>query len=79
MRKPLAPKAEAKKAGSANNDADEKLSGLKKFLANVFVIFFASRHQSSAMYIIMLGGEDTHPWSATKVGNSIPAKIWYLD
>ena len=26
------------------------------------------RHQSSAMCIIMLGGEDTHPWSATKVG-----------
>ena len=31
------------------------------------------RHQSSAMCIIMLGGEDTHPWSATKVGNPIPA------
>ena len=24
------------------------------------------RHQSSAMCIIMLGGEDTHPWSATR-------------
>ena len=33
------------------------------------------RHQSSAMCIIMLGGEDTHPWSATKVGNPIPATI----
>ena len=33
------------------------------------------RHQSSAMCIIMLGGEDTHPWSATKVGNNIPATI----
>ena len=33
------------------------------------------RHQSSAMCIIMLGGEDTHPWSATKVGNHIPATI----
>ena len=33
------------------------------------------RHQSSAMRIIMLGGEDTHPWSATKVGNPIPATI----
>ena len=32
------------------------------------------RHQSSAMCIIMLG-EDTHPWSATKVGNPIPATI----
>ena len=32
------------------------------------------RHQSSAMCIIMLGGEDTHPWSATKVGNPIVAK-----
>ena len=29
------------------------------------------RHQSSAMCIIMLEGEDTHPWSATKVGNPI--------
>ena len=33
------------------------------------------RHQSSAMCIIMLGGEDTHLWSATKVGNPIPAII----
>ena len=33
------------------------------------------RHQSSVMCIIMLGGEDTHPWSATKVGNPIPATI----
>ena len=33
------------------------------------------RHQSSAMCIMMLGGEDTHPWSATKVGNPIPATI----
>ena len=33
------------------------------------------RHQSSAMCIIMLGGEDTHPWSAAKVGNPIPATI----
>ena len=33
------------------------------------------RHQSSAMSIIMLGGEDTHPWSATKVGNPVPATI----
>ena len=33
------------------------------------------RHPSSAMCIIMLGGEDTHPWSATKVGNPIPATI----
>ena len=33
------------------------------------------RHQSSAMCNIMLGGEDTHPWSATKVGNPIPATI----
>ena len=33
------------------------------------------RHQSSAMRIIMLGGEDTQPWCATKVGNPIPATI----
>ena len=33
------------------------------------------RHQSSAMCIFMLGGEDTHPWSATKVGNLKPATI----
>ena len=33
------------------------------------------RHQSSAMCIIMLGGEDRHPWSATKVGNPIPATV----
>ena len=33
------------------------------------------RNQSSAMCIIMLGGEDTHPWSATKVGDPIPATI----
>ena len=33
------------------------------------------RHQASAMGIIMLGGEDTHPWSATEVGNPIPATI----
>ena len=38
------------------------------------------RHQSSAMCTIMLGGEDTHPWSATNVGNPILATIpvdWY--
>ena len=29
------------------------------------------RHQSSAMCIIKLRGEDTPPWSATKVGNTI--------
>ena len=29
------------------------------------------RHQSSTMCIIMLGGEDTHPWSASNVGNPI--------
>ena len=33
------------------------------------------RHPISAMCINMLGGEDTHPWSATKVGNHIPATI----
>ena len=33
------------------------------------------RHQSRAMCIIMLGGEDTHPWSATNVANPIPATI----
>ena len=33
------------------------------------------RHQSSAMYIIMLGGEDTHPRSATEVGNPVQATI----
>ena len=33
------------------------------------------RHQSSAMCIIMLGAEGTHPWSATKVGNPIPPTI----
>ena len=33
------------------------------------------RHQSSAMCIIMLGGDDTHPRSATKKGNPIPATI----
>ena len=32
-------------------------------------------HQSSVMCIFMLGVEDTHPWSATKVGNPIPATI----
>ena len=31
------------------------------------------RHQSNAICIILVGGEDTHPWSATKVGNPIPA------
>ena len=47
-----------------------------------FLIFFLPlsdimdlRHQSSAMCIIMLGGEDTHPWSTTKVGKPIPATI----
>ena len=33
------------------------------------------RYQSSVMCIIMLGGRDTHPWSATKVGNPISANI----
>ena len=45
---------------------------------NCFFLFYDImdlRHQSSAMCIIMLGGEDTHPWSATQVGNPIPATI----
>ena len=33
------------------------------------------RHQTSAMCVIMGGGEDTHPWTATKGGNPIPATI----
>ena len=34
------------------------------------------RHQSSAMCVIMLGGEKTHPWSAAgEEGSSIPATI----
>ena len=33
------------------------------------------RHQSSAMCIIMLGGEDTHPWSALNMENPILATI----
>ena len=33
------------------------------------------RYQLSAMYVIMLEGEVTHPWSATKGGNTIPATI----
>ena len=33
------------------------------------------RHQSNAMCIIMLGGDGTHPWFATKVGNPIPATV----
>ena len=32
-------------------------------------------NQSSAMRVIMLWGEDTHAWSATKGGNPIPATI----
>ena len=34
-----------------------------------------ARHQSSAMCIIKLGGEDTHTWSATNVGNPTLATI----
>ena len=33
------------------------------------------RHHSSAIGIIMLGKEDTHPWSATTVGIPILATI----
>ena len=50
------------------------------FYSSTFFFFPLSdimdlRHQSSAMCIIMLGGADTHPWSATKVGNPIPVTI----
>ena len=31
------------------------------------------RHQSNDMCIIVFGREDTHPWSATKVGSPTPA------
>ena len=43
--------------------------------ANLFCLsdIMDLRHQSSSMCIIMLGGENTHPWSATKVGNTIPS------
>ena len=61
----------------------ETFNGLHKVLQ---IFFFPLsdimdlRHQTSAMCIIMLGGEggereDTHTWSATKVGNPIPATI----
>ena len=33
------------------------------------------RHHSRAMRVIMLWGEDTHPWSATKEGNPIQVTI----
>ena len=33
------------------------------------------RHQSSAMCIIIMGGEDTYPLFATSVENPIPATI----
>ena len=33
------------------------------------------RNQSSAMCIVMMGEEDTLPWSATKEENLIPATI----
>ena len=54
---------------------------LKKNDKNHFVGMMQSmdimdfRHQPSAMCIIMLVGEDTHPWSATNVGNLILATI----
>ena len=41
----------------------------KQLLHNLLNFF------SSVMCIIMLEGEDTHPWSATKVGDPIPANI----
>ena len=44
---------------------------LKIFLSDIMDL----RHQSCAMCIIMLGGEDTHPWSTTNVGNAILATI----
>ena len=50
----------------------------KFFFDNFFSIqsdIMDLRHQSSAMCIIMLGGEDTHPWSATNIGNLIIATI----
>ena len=51
-----------------------KLKNWKKVLQLKFIPLsdiMDLRHQSSAMCIIMLGGEDTHTWSATKVGNPI--------
>ena len=47
------------------------------FLFSLFTLsnIMDLRHQWSAMCIIMLGGDDTHPWSATKVRNPIPATI----
>ena len=44
-------------------------------LAVIFCLDVMDFHQSSAMCIILFGGEDTHPWSATKVGNHLPATI----
>ena len=64
-----------------NYGSAENKTGMSKVSFLNFFLFFSLsdiinlRHQSSAMCIIMLGGEDTHPWSATKVGNSIPATI----
>ena len=51
-----------------------------QWTAGHFLIFPLSdnmdlSHQSSAMCIIILGGEDTHSWPATKVGNPISATI----
>ena len=56
--------------------------GIIDYLASLIQLFSSiryhgSRHQSSAMCIIMLGGRrhTPQPWSATKVGNPIPATI----
>ena len=48
---------------------------ISKILIFLFLSDMDLRHQSKAMCIIMLGGKDTHPWSATKVGDPIPATI----
>ena len=48
--------------------------GIFFFAETSAAMFLPKRPETSAM-CIMLGGEDTHPWSATNLGNPILATI----
>ena len=63
--------------GNCNPEAKCSLGfePLNTILFLQFLDIMDLHHQSRAMCVTMLGGEDTHPWSATKGGNPIQATI----
>ena len=64
---------------SGQGHLDVRRHRLNKVMRSLLFLLYQRYYdlvqQSSTMCIIILGREDTHPWSSTKLENPIPATI----